>query len=139
MSSAAPHIHHFLLPVYFCFLLGGMLHVFQRASTSNLGLTPSLSTSLFLEKYWNIIFIRLVIALLLFTFWVEHPQWVDTLIDKYSPGTSLDVSLPPTKLIGCCVGYMSDSILNFVSQKAPAWIRSEIPAIPSDTPIDKTE
>lgn len=131
--------HHFLWLVYLWFILGELTHVFKRSSMSSLGVNPSASMRLYLARYWNILIVRGIAAFVFFALWIDHPQFVDDLLTKYVHW-DLDLSLPPTKFIGAICGYVSDSALDWLAQKAPLpawlqeWVRTEIPAIPAGQP-----
>ena len=132
--------HGFHVFVYAAFVLGALLHVFKRATMSSLGKTPGKSLLGYIGKYWNIVLVRTVIAFCLFVAWVDHPQFVDTLIEKYLKA-DIDIALPKTKLVGFSLGFLSDSLLDFAAQKMPLpawakdWIQREVPVIPEQETV----
>lgn len=112
---------------WLAFVAGQLLHDLKRADISARA-HPGTTKREFITKNWVLLVTRAALELPMFYGWRHYDimPWISSLT-----GYTVPFTVPVNPLSSFMLGYFADSLLDWFTtwDKAPAWIKSEIPKI----------
>lgn len=112
---------------WLAFLAGQLLHDLKRADIQSRW-RPGATKRAFFTKNWVVLVIRAALQLPFFYGWRHYDvlPWISSLT-----GYAVPFAIPVNPLTSFLFGFFADSLLDWFStwDKAPTWIKSEIPKI----------